>query len=93
MKLFRWDSEKNAKLRSNVDRGGVGFEEMVAAIESGDLLDTIQNPSSMHPEQQMFVIGIGGYAYCVPFVEDEADIFLKTIFPSRRLTAIYFGGA
>jgi hypothetical protein len=37
------------------------------------------------------VIGVDNYAYLVPYVEDEEEIFLKTIIPSRRATEIYFG--
>jgi len=38
------------------------------------------------------VIGISNYAYLVPYVEDEEEIFLKTIIPSSKATEIYFGG-
>ena len=38
------------------------------------------------------VIGINSYAYLVPYVEDEDEIFLKTIIPSRKATEIYLGG-
>jgi len=37
------------------------------------------------------VIGGDNYAYLVPYVEDEEEIFLKTIIPSRKTTEIYFG--
>jgi hypothetical protein len=37
------------------------------------------------------VIGINNYAYLVPYVEDENEIFLKTIIPSRKATEIYLG--
>jgi hypothetical protein len=36
------------------------------------------------------VIGVNNYAYLVPYVEDEEEIFLKTIIPSRKATEIYF---
>jgi len=38
------------------------------------------------------VIGIYHYAYLVPYVENEKEIFLKTIIPSRKATELYFGG-
>ncbi len=34
---------------------------------------------------------IYNYAYIVPFIEKEDEIFLKTIFPSRKYTRMYFG--
>jgi hypothetical protein len=35
------------------------------------------------------VVAIRGYAYLVPFVQDEEKIFLKTIIPSRKATKKY----
>jgi len=35
------------------------------------------------------VIEIENYAYQVPFVETEQEIFLKTIIPSRKFTKKY----
>jgi hypothetical protein len=37
-----------------------------------------------YPHQWIFVLEINGYAYCVPFVETDDQIFLKTIIPSRK---------
>jgi hypothetical protein len=37
------------------------------------------------------VIGIDNYAYLVPYVENEEEIFLKTIIPSRKATQKYLG--
>jgi len=37
----------------------------------------------------MFVVSIEGYAYLVPFIENESEIFLKTIIPSRKATKKY----
>jgi len=34
---------------------------------------------------------IDGYAYLVPYVENEEEIFLKTIIPSRKATKRYLG--
>jgi len=34
-------------------------------------------------------LDIGNYAYLVPFVETESEIFLKTIIPSRKATRKY----
>jgi hypothetical protein len=36
-------------------------------------------------------ISIRGYAYLVPFIEDEEGKFLKTIIPSRKTTREYLG--
>ena len=41
----------------------------------------------------MFVVQVDEYAYLVPFVEDEREVFLKTIIPSRRATKKYLKGS
>ena len=79
-------------MRENRTRGSIGFEDCVAAIEEGRVLDIVQNPSSLHRDQKMFILDINSYAYCVPFIETETGIFLKTLFPSREYTAIYLVG-
>lgn len=42
--------------------------------------------------QKIFIINIDQYAYLVPFVENEQEIFLKTIIPSRKATKKYLRG-
>lgn len=87
MKYFDWDEEKNAKLKVERD---ISFEDIVMAIDKGGLLDIIEhhNPDK-HPHQKMFVVNIANYVYVAPFVEDEEKYFLKTIYPSRKLTKKY----
>ena len=41
--------------------------------------------------QRIMVIGFANYAYLVPHVENEEELFLKTIIPSRKATQRYFG--
>lgn len=84
MKYFNWNSEKNKKLTK--DRG-VSFETCLVKIENKDVLDILNNTN--YPNQKIFVLEIEGYVYLVPFVEDENEIFLKTIIPSRKFTKKY----
>lgn len=87
MKYFDWSAEKNELLKRERD---VSFEEIVVAINEGNLLDILVHPKSKkHPNQKIFVIEIENYAYLIPFVEDDEKIFLKTIFPSRKATKNY----
>lgn len=87
MKYFRWDSQKNEKLKQERN---ISFERVVFHIKQGDLLDVLEHPNQQkYPGQRIFVVQIEGYAYAVPFVEDERWVFLKTIFPSRKLTKKY----
>ncbi len=37
----------------------------------------------------MFVVKIYNYAWLIPFVETENEVFLKTIIPSRKATKKY----
>ena len=87
MKSFRWSPEKNDMLRA--DRG-VSFESIVVAIESGGLLDILAHPNQVkYPRQRVLVVAYDGYAYLVPFVEEEDYFFLKTVIPSRKATRDY----
>ena len=90
MEYYRWNHEKNQKLK---EERGIGFEQVVLHIESGDLLDILNHSNNIrYPNQQLLVVKINEYAYLVPFVEDENGRFLKTIIPSRKATRDYLGG-
>ena len=55
-------------------------------------LDVLDN-AKKYKNQGIFVVEINKYIYLVPFVENGPKIFLKTIFPSRKMTKKYLGGA
>lgn len=87
MKYFAWDTEKNEKLKKERN---ISFERVLLHIERGDLLDVLDHPNpKKYSDQRIFVVQIEGYVYVVPFSEDESQIVLKTIFPSRKLTRRY----
>ena len=90
MKLYDWNDEKNEILKKERD---LSFEEIVFHITHDGLLDVIQHPNRVqYPHQKMFVVNVEGYVCLVPFVENDEIIFLKTIFPSRKMTRKYLGG-
>ena len=90
MKNINWDTGKSLKLK---ELRGICFEDIVYYNEKGDVLDDYQHPNQKrYSGQRVMVIGINSYAYLVPYVEDEEEIFLKTIIPSRKATEVYFGG-
>lgn len=90
MKYFTWDGEKNEKLKTGRN---ISFEEVVFSIERGYLLDILEHSNKKKYQGQMiFVVQIEEYAYLVPFVEEENQIFLKTIIPSRKATKLYLKG-
>jgi uncharacterized DUF497 family protein len=87
MKYFVWSTEKNERLKAMRQ---ISFEDIVFYIESGQLLDIVEHPNSeKYHGQRIFIINVNNYAYLVPFVESEEEIFLKTIIPSRKATRKY----
>ena len=88
MKYITWNEEKNELLK---EQRGVCFDDVVTAINEDFLVDIIHHPQkSRYPNQQLYVVRISDYVYCVPCVDDGEKIFFKTIFPSRKLTKKYF---
>ena len=68
------------------------FEDIVFFIERGEILDDYLHPNQKsYPGQRIMVIGVADYAYLVPYVENEEELFLKTIIPSRKATQQYLG--
>lgn len=87
MKYFSWSNEKNESLKAE---RGISFEEVVFHIEHGDLITRIEHPNqNRYPGQRIFVVKINDYAYLIPYVENDKEVFLKTIFPSRNATRTY----
>jgi len=86
MKYFDWNEEKNIKLLLERE---VCFEDVLLAIEEGRLTDVLTHESKKYVGQKIFVVEISGYAFLVPFVEDDEKVFLKTIIPSRKATKKY----
>ncbi|SMM97803.1 hypothetical protein SPONN_2407 [uncultured Candidatus Thioglobus sp.] len=59
-------------------------------LENGGLIDDKPHPNTdKYPNQKIFVVLIDGYVYLVPYVENDVEIFLKTIIPSRKATKQY----
>ena len=81
MKYYNWSHEKNELLKAE---RGISFEEIVLLIESGHILGIEENPARTN--QKIYILEIENYAFVVPFVENENEIFLKTAFPSRKYT-------
>jgi uncharacterized DUF497 family protein len=81
MKYFNWSHEKNELLKAE---RGISFEEIMLLIESGHILGIEENPARTN--QKIYILEIENYAFVVPFVENQNEIFLKTAFPSRKYT-------
>ncbi len=84
MKPFRWSPDKNELLKNE---RGISFEEITVAVETGMLLEVVPHPNAAkYPRQKVMVVGVAGYAYLVPYIEEDDHFFLKTIIPSRKAT-------
>jgi uncharacterized DUF497 family protein len=90
MKSFNWNSLKNQQL---IEERQISFEDILFNIQKGRLLDDIEHPNQVkYPSQRIFVVEVDEYAYLVPYVENDDEIFLKTVIPSRKATKQYLGG-
>ena len=90
MKPIRWNAEKSLSLKAERD---VSFEEVLSAISQGGLITVMDHPNrAKYGHQRMLVVAIRDYAYLVPFVESENEIYLKSIMPSRKATRDYLSG-
>ena len=84
MKPYRFNEDKDKFLR---EKRKIGFLDIIKAVEEGHVLKSIDNPNrKKFPNQKMMLVKIKKYIYVVPYVETENEIFLKTIYPSRKYT-------
>jgi len=91
MKPVRWNEEKNQLL---ILQRKLSFEMVLAKMESQKILDRRSHPDKKrYPHQFIFVIELNGYTCYVPFVENDDEIFLKTIIPSRKLEKEFKGAS
>jgi hypothetical protein len=89
MKSINWNTEKSNVLNES---RGICFEDVVFYIERGDILDDYLHPNQRdYPGQRIMVINISNYAYLIPYIENDEELFLKTIIPSRKATQRYLG--
>ena len=81
---FFWNEEKNEMLKQT---RGISFNEIVKIIHSGGLVSDVIHPDrDNYPNQRVMYIDVKGYINVVPYVQDGNSLFLKTIYPSRKLT-------
>ena len=85
---IRFNDEKNEILKAT---RGIGFDDIIDLIKNGYLLDDKQHPHSSKKHQRIYVVKVEKYAYVVPYVIDrkKQEVFLKTIYPSRKYTKLY----
>ena len=88
VRIFKFDKSKNKKLLSE---RGIDFERVILELNANREIAIVEHPNKIqYLNQKMFIIEIKKYIYAVPFVQEKENcFFLKTIFPSRKLTKKY----
>jgi hypothetical protein len=88
-KIIRWSVLKNTQLK--LERN-ISFETILSLLDTDNVLADVEHPNLVkYPNQRIFVLLIVDYVYMVPYIENDEEIFLKTIIPSRKLTKQYLG--
>ena len=60
-------------------------------VQKGSLLDVVEHPNQdKYKGQKIFVVDVEGYVFLVPFLENETEIFLKTIIRICKKTTFVF---
>lgn len=81
---YAFDPEKNAWL---IQERGVSFEQIIALIEDGKLIQVLEHPDKeRYSGQLLYEVDVNGYVHVVPVVRQGRVLFLKTIYPSRKAT-------
>lgn len=87
-KTIKWNAEKEKQLQKDETRSKISFPDCVIAIDEGRVLENLPHPTRAN--QRILILNIEDYAYVVPYVlEEDGSWFLKTVFPSRKHTALY----
>ena len=81
---IKWDVDKNDWLKAN---RSVSFEAVVAVLQAGKQIDDVEHPQRSN--QRIFIVELNSYTCAVPYVVDEGTIFLKTIYPDRKMKVKY----
>ena len=80
---IRWSLAKSQELKRT---RSVSFEEIIHA----ELITAKKHPSRSH--QSILLFKFKDYIWVVPYVANEEEIFLKTLFPSRKYTKLWKKG-
>ncbi len=83
MSEIKWSLLKSERLKKT---RGVSFEEIIQT----KLIAVKRHPKRTH--QNIMLFEYQGYVWVVPYAMEGRDIFLKTLYPSRKYTKIYKKG-
>jgi len=83
--MIIYDENKARYLRL---KRNIIIEEIIDHILEKKYLDILEHPERKN--QQIFIVFYNDYIHVAPFVVDEDDnIIIKTVFPSRKFQKIY----
>lgn len=83
MRDIRWNLLKSERLKKT---RGASFEELIQS----KLVAVKRHPKRIH--QDIMLFEYQGYIWVVPFVITGDEVFLKTLYPSRKYTKLYRRG-
>jgi len=86
---YDFNPEKDVLLKNT---RGIGFEEIIEAINTDCLVKDIEHFNKRkYPNQNILIVKIKSYVYVVPYAWDKKRKlkFLKTIYASRKLKNKY----
>ena len=83
MKDLRWNLLKSERLKRT---RGASFEELIQS----KLIALKRHPRQAH--QNLLLFEHKGYMWVVPYVMSGNEVFLKTLYPSRKYTKLYKRG-
>ena len=85
--LLQWNEEKNTHLK---ETRGICFENVIEAITNNQYVMT-PHPNPRYVHQLMIYFTHNNYYYACPFVLNDKEMFLKTVYPSRKAKKIIKG--
>lgn len=87
MKTVRFDEKKNRLLK---EKRGVGLDQVAEAVNNNQIVAVLDHPNKeKFPNQKIFILKLNDYIYAVPFVQTKNEIFLKTLYASRKYKKRY----
>lgn len=82
--VFEYSYEKNELLKRTRN---ISFETVIVLVLENKIIDIIEHPNRNN--QYMYVFRYHNKIHVCPFVVDSDKVFLKTIFPNRKLAKLY----
>lgn len=88
LKSIVWNEEKNFTL---LQERWICFEDVLVYINRWCIVKIQESHynDEKYPNQKIIYLDIEKYIYIIPFIENDDEIFLKTVIPSRKYTKMY----